>query len=272
MKKKLLLGAALGLALLANTAFAISADYLSSELEANPRYPYETYCNAADVNVRSEANTDCDVVTMLQNGDKFYVRKVFYVAGSEYVWLYGSTERGQRGYMASQYLSAEPEAESTAGRFKAALESEFIWNPADYAAYSGYKMGAVEPAPEIKRSFDVRKVRVGPREFLLYEAADKTFEVVINRIPGDIAGYAVGQYFDVSDYKTLNSRFSMLGWNEAPVDAADDEPGQKIYGWQKSKRDADGFDRLENGFYVTVNNKRIIEKISYAVYNQSVFN
>lgn len=96
MKKKLLLGAALGLALLANTAFAISADYLSSELEANPRYPYETYCNAADVNVRSEANTDCDVVTMLQNGDKFYVRKVFYVAGSEYVWLYGSTERGQR--------------------------------------------------------------------------------------------------------------------------------------------------------------------------------
>lgn len=243
MKKKLLLGAALGLALLANTAFAISADYLSSELEANPRYPYETYCNAAYVNVRSEANTDCDVVTMLQNGDKFYVRKVFYVAGSEYVWLYGSTERGQRGYMASRYLSAEPEAESTAGRFKAALESEFIWNPADYAAYSGYKMGAVEPAPEIKRSFDVRKVRVGPREFLLYEADDKTFEVVINRIPGDIAGYAV-----------------------------DDEPGQKIYGWQKSKMDADGFDRLENGFYITVNNKRIIEKISYAVYNQSVFN
>ncbi len=38
------------------TAFAISADYISGELEANPRYPYETYCNAADVNVRSEAN------------------------------------------------------------------------------------------------------------------------------------------------------------------------------------------------------------------------
>ena len=174
--------------------------------------------------------------------------------------------------MASQYLSAELEAASTAGRFKAALESEFIWNPADYAAYSGYKMGAVEPAPEIKCSFDVRKVRVGPREFLLYEAADKTFEVVINRIPGDIVGYAVGQYFDVSDYKTLNSCFSMLGWNEAPVDAPDDEPEQGIYGWQKSKMDADGFDRLENGFYITVNDKRIIEKISYAVYNQSVFN
>ena len=169
--------------------------------------------------------------------------------------------------MASQYLSAELEAASTAGRFKVALESEFIWNPADYAAYSGYKMGAVEPAPEIKRSFDVRKVRIGPREFLLYEAADNTFEVVINRIPGDIAGYAVGQYFDVSDYKTLNSCFSMLGWNEAPVDA----PEQGIYGWQKSKMDADGFDRLENGFYITVNDKRIIQEISYAVYNQSVF-
>ena len=76
MKKKLLLGAALGLALLANTAFAISADYLSGELEANPRYPYETYCNAADVNVRSEANIDCDVVTMLQNGDNFYYKLI----------------------------------------------------------------------------------------------------------------------------------------------------------------------------------------------------
>lgn len=58
------------------TAFAISADYISGELEANPRYPYKTYCNAADVNVRSEANTDCDIVTMLQNGDNFYYKLI----------------------------------------------------------------------------------------------------------------------------------------------------------------------------------------------------
>lgn len=47
MQKKLFLGAALGLAIFANTAFAeVNTDYLANELRSYPGWPLEVYCNA----------------------------------------------------------------------------------------------------------------------------------------------------------------------------------------------------------------------------------
>lgn len=77
MQKKIFLSAALGLAMFANTAFAeVNTAYLANELRSYPGWPLEVYCNATDVNVRTQPNTDCDVITMLQRGDKFYVSRV----------------------------------------------------------------------------------------------------------------------------------------------------------------------------------------------------
>lgn len=73
MQKKFFLSAALGVAIFANTAFAeVNTDYLANELRSYPGWPLEVYCNATDVNVRTQPNTDCAVITMLQRGDKFY--------------------------------------------------------------------------------------------------------------------------------------------------------------------------------------------------------
>ena len=105
MQKKLVLSAALGLAIFANTAFAeVNTAYLANELRSYPGWPLEVYCNATDVNVRIQPNTDCDVITMLQRGDKFYVSRVVDVVNSEYKWLLGTTEKGHVGFMASKYL------------------------------------------------------------------------------------------------------------------------------------------------------------------------
>lgn len=80
MKKNLFLGMTLGMALLANTAFAhLSGGYLSDIIDEHPRWPLPTQCIATDVNLRTEPNTNCEVVTMLQNGDKFYARKVVFI-------------------------------------------------------------------------------------------------------------------------------------------------------------------------------------------------
>lgn len=66
MQKKLFLSAALCLAIFANTAFAeVNTAYLANELRSYPGWPLEVYCNATDVNVRTQPNTDCDVITML---------------------------------------------------------------------------------------------------------------------------------------------------------------------------------------------------------------
>lgn len=44
MQKKLFLGAALGLAIVANTAFAeVNTDYLANELRSYPGWPLEVY-------------------------------------------------------------------------------------------------------------------------------------------------------------------------------------------------------------------------------------
>ena len=105
MQKKLFLSAALGLAIFANTAFSeVNTAYLANELRSYPGWPLEVYCNATDVNVRTQPNTDCDVITMLQKGDKFYVTRVVDVVNSEYKWLLGTTEKGHVGFMASKYL------------------------------------------------------------------------------------------------------------------------------------------------------------------------
>lgn len=54
MKKNLFLGMTLGMALLANTAFAhLSGGYLSDIIDEHPRWPLATQCIATDVNLRT---------------------------------------------------------------------------------------------------------------------------------------------------------------------------------------------------------------------------
>ena len=165
MKKNLFLGMTLGMALLANTAFAhLSGGYLSDIIDEHPRWPLATQCIATDVNLRTEPNTNCEVVTMLQNGDKFYARKVVFIPDSKYVWVYGTTEKGYRGYMYNQYISALPDgqyAHSDEGRFQASVEANWINDPAGYAAGSGYSMGRVEHADDMNIAYDLNKVQVG---------------------------------------------------------------------------------------------------------------
>ena len=135
MQKRIFLSAALGLAIFANTAFAeVNTAYLANELRSYPGWPLEVYCNATDVNVRTQPNTDCDVITMLQRGDKFYVSRVVDVVNSEYKWLLGTTEKGHVGFMASKYLDTTPRAASAAGRFNAALEADWIMDPEIFAS------------------------------------------------------------------------------------------------------------------------------------------
>lgn len=130
MQKKIFLSAALGLAIFANTAFAeVNTAYLANEFRSYPGWPLEV-----DVNVRTQPNTDCAVITMLQRGDKFYVSRVVDLVNSEYKWLLGTTEKGYVGFMASKYLDVTPKAASAAGRFNAALEADWIMDPEIFAS------------------------------------------------------------------------------------------------------------------------------------------
>lgn len=271
MKKNLFLGMTLGMVLLANTAFAhLSGGYLSDIIDEHPRWPLATQCIATDVNLRTEPNTNCEVVTMLQNGDKFYARKVVFIPNipnSKYVWVYGTTEKGYRGYMYNQFIGALPDgqyAHSDEGRFQAAVEANWINDPAGYAAGSGYSMGRVEHADDMNIAYDLNKVQVGPRVFYTRAFDGKTFQVVINKAPGEMAGYTVGQHFDQKERNNFYDMMRRIGWHEAAVDI--EEPANSII-WEKSVLDADGFDRPAKQLIITLNDKDVIESFTYINYD-----
>lgn len=188
MQKKIFLGAALGVAMFANTAFAeVNTAYLANELRSYPGWPLEVYCNASDVNVRTQPNTDSEVLTMLQKGDKFYVIRVVNVENSEYTWLLGTTEKGHIGLMASKYLDVTPRAASAAGRFNAALEADWIMNPEIFAS-GAYYPGPVEQNTDDTIAYADKKMQVGPRLFYIDSAKNRVSEVKINKLHGMMAG------------------------------------------------------------------------------------
>ena len=262
MQKKLFLGAALGVAMLANTAFAeVNTAYLANELRSYPGWPLEVYCNATDVNVRTQPNTDCDVITMLQKGDKFYVFRVVDVVNSEYTWLLGTTEKGHSGFMASKYLDVTPRAASAAGRFNAALEADWIMDPEIFAS-GAYYPGPVEKNTDDTISYADKKVQVGPRLFYIDSAKNRVSEVKINKLHGMMAGYAVGQQLDTDRYIELDGYLKMNGWENDPMGVGISDT-HHMFGWVKYAYNARGQKFLHKSFYVKLDSKDVISEIIY---------
>ena len=262
MQKKLFLSAALGLAIFANTAFAVvNTDYLANELRSYPGWPLEVYCNATDVNVRTQPNTDCDVITMLQRGDKFYVSRVVDVVNSEYKWLLGTTEKGHVGFMASKYLDTTPRAASAAGRFNAALEADWIMDPEIFAS-NAYYLGRVEKNTDDIISYADKKMQVGPRLFYIDSAKNRVSEVKINKLHGMMAGYAVGQLLNTDSQIRLDGYMKMNGWEDDYMGGGRSDTHYMI-GWGKYAYNARGQKFLHKSFYVKLDSKDVISEIIY---------
>lgn len=169
--------------------------------------------------------------------------------------------------MYNQYIGALPDgqyAHSDEGRFQAAVEANWINDPAGYAAGSGYSMGRVEHADDMNIAYDLNKVQVGPRVFYTRAFDGKTFQVVINKAPGEMAGYAVGQHFDQKERNNFYDMMRRIGWHESAVDA--EEPINSIV-WEKSVLDADGFDRPAKQLIITLNDNDVIESFTYINYD-----
>ena len=262
MQKKLFLSAALGLAIFANTAFAeVNTDYLANELRSYPGWPLEVYCNATDVNVRTQPNTDCDVITRLQRGDKFYVSRVVDVVNSEYKWLLGANEKGHVGFMASKYLDTTPRAASAAGRFNAALEADWIMDPKIFAS-NAYYLGRVEKNTDDTISYADKKMQVGPRLFYIDSARNKVNEVKVNKLHGSMAGYAVGQQLDTDRQITLDGYLKMNGWEDDYMGGGRSDTHYMI-GWLKYAYNARGQKCLHKSFYVKLDSRDVIAEIIY---------
>lgn len=92
----------------------------------------------------------------------------------------------------------------------------------------------------------------------------KTYQVVINKAPGEMAGYAVGQHFDQKERNNFYDMMRRIGWHESAVDA--EEPTNSIV-WEKSVLDADGFYRPAKQLIITLNDNDVIESFTYINYD-----
>lgn len=231
MNKKAIAGLALGLSLIANLASAeIDPQYLQNVLKDNNGWPLATVCIGSDVNVRNDATTNCEVITMLQKGDIFYVQEV--IPRADYNWCKGVTGKGETGFMVSKYLEQAPRAAVPSERFRAAFNSSRIYDGRLLAQAMGfdfiYRPELVEKLKEETFGYAPHRYKVAYNWIHGEKNGDGGFDT-IGVVLGDsgydrnynVAGLEVGQKFDVETIKAFNKNMNLIGWDSPDEIKAD---------------------------------------------------
>lgn len=239
----------------------LQADFVERELEKYPMWPLTAQCTATDVNVRTEPNTNCAVITMLQNGDVFYVNNV--VRGNDYVWLQGRTADGAEGYMVGNYLDAAYNATSRAERFRALVDSAWITNVKKFAAASGQDYSdRIINLSEEKFHYAEQMIKIGPHE--LHGSYDgggslDATAVVLHGPGFAVLGHEVGEQLTNAQLQEINRDMLDIGWNEIYFDAS-----SNTYRWYLEEK-VDGAMRPVKEIAFTVKNNVITEIVYHYV-------
>lgn len=221
---KFLVGFFLGISMLANVAYAeISPNYVKNVLQDNNGWPLTMICTGSDVNLRTEANTNCEVIDMLQKGDVFYVKDV--INGTDYTWFKGVTAKGQTGFMVSKYLDQAPRAANKNERFRAAFLASTIYDGERLAKAMGlefkYRPELVETLKDEVFHYASHRYKVGSSWVHGEKENDGSFHtigVILENSGYDrnynIAGLEVGQKIDLETLKAFSKNMNMIGWEE----------------------------------------------------------
>lgn len=256
-----LLAPALLACCLSTTAFAEiypgAVEQALNNHEINAEWPFPAVCIGSDVNLRSEPNTNCQVITMLQPNDNFYIKRV--IQKSDYTWMEGITDKGEHGFMVSKYLDPAQNAASRRERFRAALATTKIYDPQRFAAACGtvFPNKYMEANPEVFH-YATHKVQVG-NNWVHGEAFEDNFHVIGVEIkaPGyKLAGIEVGDSFTYPQAQQMNRDMMYVGWDDAQLNGETDK-----YYWYRSEA-VDGQERPVEGVAIITKNK-IITQINY---------
>lgn len=221
----------------------------------NSAWPYAMVCSAEDVNLRTQPNTNCDVITMLQKGDKFYVSKV--IPGSEYTWMEGITSNGDRGYMVSKYLNPSENAALRRERFRAAIQSSLIYNHQKFADIVDLPVGRnIEKLKEEKFGYASQMVRVGNSEFHGEVEGDNfhVIGVILKDSNYKFASLKVGDPITAADLKAIDKDMQTINWY---TNIEDWNSVKEVY-WYRHEA-VDGSERPVEEIAIKVENNRIKE-------------
>lgn len=263
MKKRLIAGCVLGLTMLANAAFAsIDPGYVQRVLQNDNGWPLATVCDATDVNLRTEPNTNGEVVAMLQKGDIFYVKEV--IKKPDYTWFRGVSEKGDKGYIVSNFLDPARRAANPRERFRAAFKTSTIYDIKKFAQELGidykYDPSQVEVLKRELFHYAPHRIQVG-KHWVHGEKEENSFWTigVIIAAPGyNIAGLEVGQKISEEDDAALCKNMNLMGWEGAM------HYKEKYNAIQFEYYDTvDGMNRPVEAFAVFHDDNRIIREIHY---------
>ena len=244
MLKKTLIGTLLGLSLFSATAFAeLNCPVIEQELQNYSGWPLTAICIGSDVNLRTEPSTSCEVVTMLQPDDKFYMRRVIYK--NDYNWIEGITDKGDKGYMVSKYLVISPTSTTRADRFEAALASSMIFDPEKFSKLTGYAYdGTSQKANPQLFGYAPDKIKIGPY-WVHGEATTSGFDTIGVAIPlpgYKVAGLEVGDTLNPQQLETFNQDMQNSNWRPGFDNLARElETNHKLYWYVYDK--VDGLER-----------------------------
>lgn len=254
---KLFFPAALALSLCSIATAEIAPQAVEQALQnpsINRAWPFTTQCIGTDVNVRTQPNTNCQVITMLQPNEKFYVTRV--IPQSDYTWMEGVTQYGHHGYMVSKFLDPGPNAAARRERFKAALAVSKLYSPSRIAEACGtiftnkYEIVNPEIFP-----YSPHKVKVGPC-WVHGENLPTGFDTigVLVQEPGyKFLGLQVGDIFNKEQANAMNQDMLQQGWEGMTDVNKTDE-----YCWYRTEA-VDGSERPVEGVFILTKNNKITQ-------------
>ena len=255
---KLIAPAILACCLCATASAEIYPGAVTQALERtdiNSAWPYTTICIGEDVNLRSQPNTNCDVITMLQKGDIFYVNKV--IPGNQYTWMEGITATGDRGYMVSKYLDPGQNAALRRERFRAAIQSSLLYDVQKFATVVNLPIGRnVETLKEEKFHYAQHVIRVGNSEFHgeMDGGQFHVIGVIVKDSSYKFAGLQVGDTIATEDLKAIDKDMQTINW----YTGIDNWTGQTEVHWYRHEA-VDGSERPVENIGIITENGRIKE-------------
>lgn len=259
--KKLIISAMLASCICATASAEIYPASVTQALEnpnINSAWPYTTVCSAEDVNLRTQPNTNCDVITMLQRGDKFYVSNV--IPGNEYTWMEGITTNGDHGYMVSKYLESGENAALRRERFRAAIQSSMIYNHLKFANIVDLPVGKnIEKLKEEKFGYAPQIIRVGNSEFHGEQEGDNfhVIGVILKDSNYKFAGLKLGDPVTGATLKAIDKDMQTINWYSGYEDTTNWSNVKEVY-WYRHEA-VDGSERPVEKIGIITENGRIKE-------------
>ena len=212
-------------------------------------------CTGSDVNLRSEAKTDSEVIGSLEQGEVVY--GIDRLNGENWPWLQVITQNGKTGWVYGKYFRADDAALSETNLWKANFASRTFFTLEALENITGV-VGEHQPlTTEDKKnvtSYCNGKRICGPITVYVYNNRDEIFtSALVTEVGYDAGGVRIGDSISNPEAQSFGKMLKQVeGWEEGP------DAMQNGANWWYYKGMVDRHKRPLRGICITCDKDKVV--------------